>query len=1081
MADKYNVDPGVNRAPGLMPSPSGVGGNPGSVSQGIGLMTEGIGSLFSGIMSRNQQQAMTNINRAVAEGNIMPDTIDRLPGANPDASTTPSGVAGQAGPAPVGGPAKEQGIMPPPAQAPVPTQDLPANVQSGINRTGVTQSAYKQGKMQEEHYWNMVSMQMRDLIAKNPAYAKEIEKAYEVQYGFNPNKKANETFFEGQRRQEAELKDEEKRWRETKAEAASLGIPADQLQSGDSNPQYRGKVEAEVLNRKAQNAARDQRMKALEVKEKEGKDVANDYYKSALETVEQEVNNLFHDTTKSMEVNGVNFATLSKKRDAAMADGIISDAERQELSQLWSQFEMVAQERLNRALTPYYSKIADPAKFAELKKETMGRLEFYKNNIIEGKTGILNWNKEALEQGKAGDANSVRYQSEEMRKVGSIQAIGGDNAVNMFVTQRAPQIKDDVARIRLLPIARDITNGRPLSESLADKVQGLSKEGTAQVADEAIKGAQQMLLDPKTSPDVVKNTIKSLFGDKNANMIESFTPNSRAKVFGILASPAMTERMGQIGKTDPKALRDYQDWTLRTFNGMMSTHISNLKDTFASGGANSVSQMNNALQIGFDGSQFTVSVNPKLAKMGASGRLVSVVNGNSTSASPYIPTALQNTVESVREMNRALQVMRPIVELNKEGDLKNILDPILGGIGVSGEAKNDLAYVAKAYNEWKLSEEQVDKVVGRESKLPKGKDNTPVAENPRTTPAKPKGVNVAEVLPDNSDFDNLTNFVSTRERPTAPARDPSLWGKPSTDLGEAPQATGGFAKDGSTKLPNGGEVSQFTDSKGTWHQVKAPDGTWSELRKGAYPMDGSTGAQEAPKTPTATSGAAKGQTAAGGVSQAQQMAPQYRETRRQNPYFDDPSVQRFIMDNPSKEMELRAKFPDIVERVQIGGVVNNSVPAPGKGVMDSNYPDLMNYMRKTKGAESGGNTTAQNPKSSARGLYQFTADTWNRLRMNNPELKLTPTGRDDPAQQERAMAAFTKENEGILRNNGIPINDGSRYLAHFVGSGGAVKVYKADPNASVEATLGSHVVAANPFLKGKSNAWLINWASRKMK
>ena len=1020
MPDKFNIDPGVQRAPNLMPSAGGVGGNPGNPVSGLTSLFEGAGSLFAGIQNRNNQAQLTNINREVSANQIMPGTVDRLPGANPDASTTPTGSV--------------MGTGQPQEGSAVPQEDLPSHIKSGLNRSDVTYQSYKQGRLGEEHYTNMISVQMRDMIAKNPAYAKEIEKAYEIQYGFNPNKKANETLFAAQNKKEAELKDEDKRWRETKAEASTLGIPADQLLAGDNNPSYRAKVEARLLDIKATNASRDQKLKAIELKEKEGKDVSSDYYRNANEAIGQTVTNFFSSTFESMEVSGgVSMKKLSEAKTAALADGIVSPQERAQLSGMVDQLELHFNNQLNTTLNPYFAKINDPGKIAELKKYGTDQFDVYRKNILEGRTGILNANEENLKAAKSGDAIAVQQQSEEMRRVGAAQTIGGDAAVNIMVTQRATQIKDDVARIRLLPIARDITEGKPLSEAIANRSQNLSKEGSAQLADQAIKGAQGVILDPKTSPEVLSNTVKSLFGDRNSNLVDNFTPNSRSRVFATLASPAMTLKMQELGKTDPKALEDYKAWSLRTFNGMMTTHTANLKDTFSNGGANSAAQNSKAFKIGFDGNQFTVALDPKIGQMDSEGRVTqkSQLGGafqDNVNNVQSLPAAMKNTIESVREMNRALSILRPILEEGKEGDLTKILDPILAGIGVSGEVKNDLAYVAKAYSDWKLSEADLDKAVGKESNLPATKGGT-VAENPRTA------------------LNNETPNVA----------DPNY---------QDQMSAGGFTQE-MTKNGNGPVPVLGPRPESEWGTptVVAPD-----------PVVPSENPQEQTKIGDATPVAKTTTKAAGGAPQAQQTPTVVRKAS--NPLGLKVQTETEANNNPMSASYIMPTDGSYTPQDVLSQAIQSTTG--GRGVADSNYPDLMNYMRKTKGAESGGNVSAQNPKSSARGLYQFTAATWNRLSAANPELGLTPTGRDDPRQQEKAMAVFTRENEGILRKNGVPINDGSRYLAHFAGSGGAVKLYKADPNASVASILGSNVVAANPFLKGKSAAWTINWAAKKM-
>lgn len=149
----------------------------------------------------------------------------------------------------------------------------------------------------------------------------------------------------------------------------------------------------------------------------------------------------------------------------------------------------------------------------------------------------------------------------------------------------------------------------------------------------------------------------------------------------------------------------------------------------------------------------------------------------------------------------------------------------------------------------------------------------------------------------------------------------------------------------------------------------------------------------------------------------------------------------------------------------------------GKTYDEGSIPD--SYYASIRAAESGGNDNAKNPLSSAAGRYQFTAGTWGAVAKQHPELSLTPDGRFDPNQQERAIRAFTQDNARVLQANGIPLSGGSLYAAHFLGVGGATHVYKQPDNAMMRDVVGPGVVAANGFLSGMTVGQFKNWAAKK--
>lgn len=134
------------------------------------------------------------------------------------------------------------------------------------------------------------------------------------------------------------------------------------------------------------------------------------------------------------------------------------------------------------------------------------------------------------------------------------------------------------------------------------------------------------------------------------------------------------------------------------------------------------------------------------------------------------------------------------------------------------------------------------------------------------------------------------------------------------------------------------------------------------------------------------------------------------------------------------------------------------------------------YLVDVARVESGFNPTAKAPTSSARGLYQFTKSTWlatldrhgadhglgwaanaigrdasGRLTVTDPTLRQQIFElRDDPAASAAMAAAFTSDNRAYVESRtGRPAEPVDLYLAHFLGSGGAVKflsAWAADPD-----------------------------------
>lgn len=141
------------------------------------------------------------------------------------------------------------------------------------------------------------------------------------------------------------------------------------------------------------------------------------------------------------------------------------------------------------------------------------------------------------------------------------------------------------------------------------------------------------------------------------------------------------------------------------------------------------------------------------------------------------------------------------------------------------------------------------------------------------------------------------------------------------------------------------------------------------------------------------------------------------------------------------------------------------------------------YLPRVRTVESGGRDDARNPRSSAGGRYQFIDSTFlNYGRRMFPGLsdQQILARKMDPNAQEQAMKMFTNDNIGILNANRVPVTNASVYGAHFLGPGGAIKLYSSDDNADIASVVGQDVVAANPFLRGKNVAQTKQWLEGKM-
>ena len=88
--------------------------------------------------------------------------------------------------------------------------------------------------------------------------------------------------------------------------------------------------------------------------------------------------------------------------------------------------------------------------------------------------------------------------------------------------------------------------------------------------------------------------------------------------------------------------------------------------------------------------------------------------------------------------------------------------------------------------------------------------------------------------------------------------------------------------------------------------------------------------------------------------------------------------------------------------------------------------------------------------------------------------------RTDPAFSRRAAEAYTKDNAGVLKSNGIEPTFPRLRLAHLLGPQGAVRVLQAPRQFPVAPLLGASALRANPFMTGLTAEALIARAARDL-
>ena len=166
-----------------------------------------------------------------------------------------------------------------------------------------------------------------------------------------------------------------------------------------------------------------------------------------------------------------------------------------------------------------------------------------------------------------------------------------------------------------------------------------------------------------------------------------------------------------------------------------------------------------------------------------------------------------------------------------------------------------------------------------------------------------------------------------------------------------------------------------------------------------------------------------------------------------------------------------------------GGVV--SAAAAAVGFIGGTVTAIGGLLGKIIKAESGGNASAAAKTSSAYGLGQFTKGAFEGLakQKGSPVFGVSwDEYKRNPDVQMKALEYLVKQNQAFLAKSGIPVNDASTYLAHFLGPGGARNIYRHADSESLSQVVSPSAYNANRsvFDKAKTVGGLKAWASKKM-
>lgn len=189
--------------------------------------------------------------------------------------------------------------------------------------------------------------------------------------------------------------------------------------------------------------------------------------------------------------------------------------------------------------------------------------------------------------------------------------------------------------------------------------------------------------------------------------------------------------------------------------------------------------------------------------------------------------------------------------------------------------------------------------------------------------------------------------------------------------------------------------------------------------------------------------------------------------------------------------EQYASLLDVQTRAQLDQVTRKAATeAAGMRAADMAYAGLTQpRFDGGVGATIAVEGTIKNTRSSAVGVGQFVNATWlDMIRTHRPWLAEGKTDaeilalRQDNGLAAEMVDAYRQDNARSLQQAGLPVTDGTLYLAHFLGAGDAQRVLSAGMDTPIEQVVQDRSRADNPevFSKVRTAGDMVAWADKKM-
>lgn len=562
-----------------------------------------------------------------------------------------------------------------------PTSNLPKDIESYGKKLDVTRKAFLNGNLRESDYQSKIDSLSKQVRARFPGYRNEIDQMISSTLGQSTANDLRRTLMREWSSEVEAMDDDDKRFAIEVTAARQDGALPDgyDLRIAQGKPFTKEYTRSHMASFYSNKARVSSRSAWLDLKVKEGTATKDDLKKGASEELNFSTQRVYEG---SLSVLGEKFPALREK----LQKGLVKPLSPEEVAQVATSFSNMDNEIKSQLWTamnhPRYAGL-DFKEKQDLINSATAPLELMKEQIENGNYGLLKGsetiNKTILQNDLRGWMEGPSGPS--VRMINMAKTFADGNAMLDMALLQNPEMQDALRNATLSLTTGELFNPEHKSmQALTEDAKRKSGVIAPEVLKQTYQNSLKILSNKDVSLELAKQQVNLLFSEENQAFLEGFTQKSGWKLFDLMISPRMTERITELSKSDPSIGENYRNWVLNSGMALFNQDIANIRDN---------NQFGDTIMVKWDAKtgQFKEEINPESANRSAVRPTVGTV---------YEEWSTSAARDSMLKMNRYIRQLKPILD-NEGASVEEAMTKMMERMGVT-DVENQGSFFIRLYD-----------------------------------------------------------------------------------------------------------------------------------------------------------------------------------------------------------------------------------------------------------------------------------------------------------------------------------------------------------------------------------------------